>query len=97
MANPPGLFDETALAAGWFDETAAPAGWFDGDLGSAANISVRVTWAEFEVPAAAAVTGSQLKAWNGSDWVLGALKRWNGSAWEAAALKRWDGAVWVSA
>ena len=52
MANPPGVFDETALAAGWFDDTVTPAGWFDGDLGNAANISVRVTWAEFEVPAA---------------------------------------------
>lgn len=97
MANPPGIFDKSALAAGWFDETAKPAGWFDGDLlVGAAAISVKVTWAEFEVPAAA-VSSTKLKAWNGSAWVLGTLKRWNGSAWVTGALKRWNGSAWVTA
>lgn len=98
MANTKGVFDKNALAAGWFDETAKPAGWFDGELlADAAAISVRVTWAEFEVPAAAAPSGPLLKAWNGSAWVLGTLKRWNGSAWVTGALKRWNGSAWVTA
>lgn len=62
-----------------------------------APVDVRVHWAQLQVPAAGAVSGTQLKAWNGSAWVTGTLKRWDGSAWAAAALKRWDGAVWVSA
>ena len=60
-------------------------------------ISVRVTWAEFKVPAAGTPAGSILKAWNGSAWVPGALKRWDGAAWVPAALKRWNGSAWVTA
>lgn len=61
------------------------------------SIEVRVHFAQLQVPAAGAVSGTQLKAWNGSAWVTGTLKRWNGSAWEAAALKRWNGSAWVTA
>jgi len=38
---------------------------------------------------------SQLKAWNGAEWVSGVLKAWNGSVWQSYPLKRWDGAEWV--
>lgn len=55
----------------------------------------KVTWAEMEVPAAAA-GGMVLKAWTGSAWTTGTLKRWNGSAWEVAELKRWNGSAWVT-
>jgi len=97
VANPGGVFDETAVAAGWFDETAQAAGWFDGDLAGAgaAPIDARVSWVQLEVPAAPAA-GTQIKTWNGSAWVVGALKRWNGSAWVAATLKRWNGSSWIA-
>ncbi|MDQ5905100.1 MAG: hypothetical protein QG672_2694, partial [Pseudomonadota bacterium] len=36
MANPPGVFDKNAIAAGWFDETVDPSGWFDGEQLAAA-------------------------------------------------------------
>jgi hypothetical protein len=41
-------------------------------------------------------TGSSIKVWNGSSWVLKPLKRWDGSAWVDAKLKRWNGSSWVS-
>lgn len=62
-----------------------------------APVDVRVHWAQLQVPAAGAVSGTQLEAWTGSAWVTGTLKRWNGSSWEAAALKRWNGSGWVTA
>ena len=96
MANK-GAFDPTLTPSGWFDETASSAGWFDESLIGPVAISVKVTWAEFEVPAAATPSGPLLKAWNGSAWVLGTLKRWNGSAWQTGALKRWNGSAWVTA
>jgi hypothetical protein len=88
------VFDDALFggSAGLFDGAV-----FDPALFDEGKIGVRVHWAQLQVPAAGAVTGTQIKAWNGSSWVTGALKRWNGSAWEDAALKRWDGAVWVSA
>lgn len=59
--------------------------------------NVRVSWVHLAVPAAPAVAGTTLQAWNGSAWVPGTLKRWNGSAWVLAALKRWNGSAWISA
>lgn len=87
-----GSFDGALLPPGWFDETATAGGWFDEEAG-AAKVSVKVTWAEFEVPAAAA--GTSLKYWTGAAWLLKPLKRWNGAAWVPATLKRWNGSAWV--
>jgi hypothetical protein len=50
-------------------------------------LDVEVTYADF--------LGSQLQAWDGSQWVTGNLKKWNGSSWEGAMLRRWDGSQWV--
>ena len=58
-------------------------------------VSVKVTWAEFEVPPAAA--GPRIKYWTGAAWVQKTLKRWNGSANITAPLKRWNGSAWVAA
>lgn len=58
--------------------------------------NVRVSWVQLEIPAAAPAGGTQIKAWNGSAWVVGTLKRWNGSAWVAATLKRWNGSAWIA-
>jgi hypothetical protein len=40
---------------------------------------------------------AQLKAWNGSTWVVGDLKRWTGTRWGGTEgkLKRWNGTTWV--
>jgi len=48
-----GTFDNELVPQGWFDEAVTPGGWFDPDA-AASPVSVKVTWAEFEVPAAAA-------------------------------------------
>ena len=62
---------------------------------SAASIDAKVSWVQFEIPAAAAAGGTALKYWTGSAWVAKPLKRWNGSSWVAATLKRWNGSAWV--
>lgn len=41
------------------------------------------------------VTGTIIKAWNGSVWLEGILKRWDGLIWTPATLLRWNGANWV--
>lgn len=63
-------------------------------LGEAPTVDAKVSWVQFEIPAAAA-SGLVLKYWTGSAWVEKPLKRWNGSAWVAATLKRWNGSAWV--
>jgi hypothetical protein len=42
------------------------------------------------------VSGSQIKYWSGSAWVLKPIKVWNGTAWVQKPLKRWNGASWVT-
>ena len=65
-------------------------------LGEAPTVDAKVSWVQFEIPAAAAGGGSTIKYWTGSAWVAKPLKRWNGTAWVAVtALKRWNGSAWV--
>lgn len=63
-------------------------------LGDAPTVDAKVSWVQFEIPAAA-TSGLVLKYWTGSAWVEKPLKRWNGSTWVAATLKRYTGSAWA--
>jgi len=39
--------------------------------------------------------GSNLKYYDGAQWVAKPLKYWNGSSWVEKDLKYWDGSKWV--
>ena len=42
-----------------------------------------------------AITGINLKYWDGSSWQVKTLKYWDGESWVAKTLKYWDGATWI--
>lgn len=52
--------------------------------------------ADFFAEAAPPPTGTQIKVFNGLQWITGSLMRWTGSAWQAETLKRWNGTAWVN-
>lgn len=40
--------------------------------------------------------GGQLRAWDGTAFLVGIAYRWTGATWSPVTIRRWDGLQWVT-